>query len=149
MAPGAGLSARFRHKKARLHGDKVAEGRRFHYDCRDIASRNGQGAKTRMIDHREAERAPRRRARGLLAAALAVPLLASACASNGDIDLAAYVDSVEPADTLYNQGLANLEAGRMTEASRKFDAVDRQHPYSEHARKAMVMGAFTNYRQGK
>ena len=34
------------------------------------------------------------------------------------------------------------------EASRKFDAVDRQHPYSEYARKSMVMGAFADYRQG-
>lgn len=75
--------------------------------------------------------------------------MVSACASDRDVDLAAYVESVEPADTLYNQGLANLEAGRMTEAARKFEAVDRQHPYSEHARKAMVMNAFANYRQGK
>jgi len=49
---------------------------------------------------------------------------------------------------LYNEGLANLNAGRLQEASRKFDAVDRQHPYSEFARKSMVMGAFANYRQG-
>ncbi|MGO4842962.1 outer membrane protein assembly factor BamD, partial [Rhizobiaceae sp. 2RAB30] len=49
---------------------------------------------------------------------------------------------------LYNQGLANLEAGRLKEATKKFDAVDRQHPYSEFARKSMVMGAFAEYRQG-
>jgi outer membrane protein assembly factor BamD len=69
--------------------------------------------------------------------------------SDDDINLATYVDQTEPADVLYNQGLANLNAGRLTEASRKFDAVDRQHPYSEWARKSMVMGAFANYRQGK
>ena len=87
---------------------------------------------------------------GCVALAVAAPLLVGACASSDrGVDLAAYVESVEPADVLYNQGLANLESGRMTEASRKFEAVDRQHPYSEHARKAMVMGAFTNYRQGK
>ena len=65
-----------------------------------------------------------------------------------DIDLSTYVDQTEPADVLYNQGLANLNAGRLQEASRKFDAVDRQHPYSELARKSMVMGAFADYRQG-
>ena len=86
---------------------------------------------------------------GLIALTLSVPLLLSACASDNKMDLATYVESVEPPDTLYNQGLANLEAGRMTEAARKFDAVDRSHPYSEQARKAMVMGAFTNYRMGK
>jgi outer membrane protein assembly factor BamD len=36
----------------------------------------------------------------------------------------------------------------MNEAIRKFESVDRQHPYSEFARKSMVMGAFANYRQG-
>ncbi len=78
-----------------------------------------------------------------------VPFIAAGCMSKEpDIDLATYVEQTEPADALYNQGLANLNAGRLTEASRKFDAVDRQHPYSEFARKAMVMGAFTNYRQG-
>lgn len=86
---------------------------------------------------------------GLIALTLSVPLLLSACASDKKMDLATYVESVEPPDALYNQGLANLEAGRMTEAARKFDAVDRSHPYSEQARKAMVMGAFTNYRMGK
>jgi outer membrane protein assembly factor BamD len=69
--------------------------------------------------------------------------------SEPDVDLSTYVDQTEPANVLYNQALANLDAGRLTEASRKFDAIDRQHPYSEYARKSMVMGAFANYRQGK
>ena len=80
---------------------------------------------------------------------IAAPLLLSACmSSEKDLDLSTYVDQTEPADVLYNQGLANLNAGRLKEASRKFEAVDKQHPYSEFARKSMVMGAFANYRQG-
>jgi outer membrane protein assembly factor BamD len=66
-----------------------------------------------------------------------------------DVDLATYVEQTEPADVLYNQGLANLNSGRLTEASRKFEAIDRQHPYSEYARRSMVMNAFAQYRQGK
>ena len=78
-----------------------------------------------------------------------VPFIVAGCMSKEpDVDLSTYVEQTESADALYNQGLANLNAGRLTEASRKFDAVDRQHPYSEFARKSMVMGAFTNYRQG-
>jgi len=73
----------------------------------------------------------------------------SGCQSDPDIDITNYAQSVEPADVLYNQGLANLQAGQLTEAGRKFDAVDKQHPYSEFARKSMVMSAFTNYRQGQ
>ena len=76
------------------------------------------------------------------------PLLVSGLhAGENDIDLATYVEQTDPADVLYNQGLANLNAGRLKEASKKFDAVDRQHPYSEYARKSMVMGAFADYRQ--
>ncbi len=83
-----------------------------------------------------------------IAIAVAAPALISACASDNDIDLATYVEQTDPPDLLYNQGLANLNAGRLKEASAKFSAIDRQHPYSEYARKAMVMGAFTNYRRG-
>lgn len=91
----------------------------------------------------------RARKMALLAPILALPVGLSACASTDDtMNLASYVESVEPADTLYNQGLANLEAGRLNEAAAKFEAVDRQHPYSEYARRSMVMGAFTQYRQG-
>lgn len=68
--------------------------------------------------------------------------------SEKDLDLSTYVDQTEPADVLYNQGLANLNSGRLKEASKKLDSMDRQHPYSEYARKSMVMGAFANYRQG-
>ena len=58
---------------------------------------------------------------------------AAACRLFGekDIDLATYVEQTEPADVLYNQGLANLKPARLKEAGKKFEAVDRQHPYSE------------------
>ena len=79
---------------------------------------------------------------------VALPLLLAGCNAEKDIDLSTYVEQTEPADVLYNQGLANLNAGRLNEASRKFKAIDRQHPYSEFARKALVMQAFSDYRQG-
>ncbi|WP_246734898.1 outer membrane protein assembly factor BamD [Chelativorans sp. ZYF759] len=81
---------------------------------------------------------------------VAVALAISGCQSNGDnLDLAMLVENVEPADALYNQGLANLNAGRLSEAAAKFEAVDRQHPYTEYARRSLVMGAFTQYRQAQ
>jgi outer membrane protein assembly factor BamD len=76
------------------------------------------------------------------------PLVLAACGEK-DIDLSTYVEDVEPADVLYNQALANLNQGKVSEATKKFEAVDRQHPYSEFARKSMIMSTFTNYRQGK
>ena len=54
----------------------------------------------------------------------------------------AYVDDTEPADKLYNQALANMDAGNLKEAQKKFAKVDRQHPYSVHGRKAQVMQTF-------
>ncbi|HEV2896559.1 MAG TPA: outer membrane protein assembly factor BamD [Pseudaminobacter sp.] len=102
-----------------------------------------------MIFQRAVQAKKPLRATLLALSVLAAPAVLSGCmSSDDDIDLATYVEQTEPADVLYNQGLANLSAGRLKEASRKFDAVDRQHPYSEYARKSMVMGAFANYRQG-
>ena len=81
--------------------------------------------------------------------AVAALLVFSGCASKDDADIEAYVNTVEPADQLFNQGLANLNSGRAKEAARKFESVDRQHPYSEYARRSIVLGAFANYRQGR
>ena len=64
-----------------------------------------------------------------------------------DIDQAC--EETDPPEVLYNQGLANLNAGKTTEAARKFEAIDQQHPFSEYARKALVMKAFVNYRNGQ
>jgi len=102
-----------------------------------------------MVFQRAAQSKQPARAAFLALSVISAPLLLSACmSSDKDLDLSTYVEQTDPADVLYNQGLANMNAGRLKEASRKFDAVDRQHPYSEYARKSMVMGAFANYRQG-
>jgi len=85
-----------------------------------------------------------------MASLLAVVGLTTACTNRDkNINLEAYVETIEAPDVLYNQALANLNNGRLNEAAKKFAAIDNQHPYSEWARKALVMGAFTNYRQGK
>jgi len=84
----------------------------------------------------------------LLGSMVGVAASASGCLGGKNLDLEAYVDTIEPPDVLYNQALANLEAGRLNEAAKKFEAIDRQHPYTEWARKSLVMGAFTHYRRG-
>ena len=82
------------------------------------------------------------------AAGLAAMLAVSGCASNDDIDLSKYVGETDAADVLYNQGLANMSAGKLGEAGKKFDAVEKNYPYTEYARKAKLMGTFARYRQG-
>jgi outer membrane protein assembly factor BamD len=52
----------------------------------------------------------------------------------------------EPADKLYNQGVFLLnEENNYREAAKKFEEVDRQHPYSEWARKSLIMSAYAYY----
>jgi outer membrane protein assembly factor BamD len=55
----------------------------------------------------------------------------------------------EPADKLYNEGLYLLNEKRdIKAASKKFDEVERQHPYSDWARKSLIMSAYTYYEAG-
>ncbi len=48
----------------------------------------------------------------------------------------------DPPDVLYKQALANMNKGNMTEASRKFEAIDKQYPFTEWGQKALVMQTF-------
>lgn len=82
----------------------------------------------------------------MLAMISALCLALAGCQSDPDIDINTLVDSVEPADVLYNQALANMDAGNLREASNKFSKIDQQHPFSEFARKSLVLNAFTQYR---
>src|SRR5215212_10157387 len=52
----------------------------------------------------------------------------------------------EPADKIYNEGLYLLNSKRdIKGAAKRFEEVDRQHPYSEWARKALIMSAYAHY----
>ena len=77
---------------------------------------------------------------------LAVGLIAGflgACSMFGDKDIAVLDD---PADRLYNEGVYLLnEKNDYRGAAKKFEEVDRQHPYSEWARKALIMAAYAYY----
>jgi outer membrane protein assembly factor BamD len=81
------------------------------------------------------------RPRALLAAVL-VAMAAGGC-SLFDKDK---VLPDEPADKLYNEGLYLLNVKNEPKAAaKKFDEVDRQQPYSEWARKSLVMSAYAYY----
>ncbi|MGA7490720.1 MAG: outer membrane protein assembly factor BamD, partial [Xanthobacteraceae bacterium] len=55
----------------------------------------------------------------------------------------------EPADKLYNEGLYLLNDKKDPKtAAKKFEEVDRQHPYSDWARKSLIMAAFAYYQAG-
>lgn len=53
-----------------------------------------------------------------------------------------------PAEQSYNAGIAYLQQGDYGNATKKFEEVDQQHPYSEWARKSLIMTTYTNYTRG-
>jgi len=56
----------------------------------------------------------------------------------------------DAADKLYNEGLFLLNNKQQYEdAAKKFDEVDRQNPYSDWARKALLMSAYAYYQAQK
>ncbi len=57
----------------------------------------------------------------------------------------AYVE--RPVEQLYNQAAAEMDSRDYDTAILLFNEVERQHPYSEWARKAMVMTAYSHYRR--
>jgi outer membrane protein assembly factor BamD len=79
-------------------------------------------------------------ARWLALALLVVPLALAGCAKDED-----YVPD-SPADLLYNEGLYLLNNKQdYKAAAKKFDEVDRENPYSDWARKALLMSAYAYY----
>jgi outer membrane protein assembly factor BamD len=55
----------------------------------------------------------------------------------------------EPPEKLYNEGLFLMNnKGDPKGASKKFEEVDRQHPYSDWARKSLLMSAYAFYSAG-
>src|SRR6202140_875094 len=55
----------------------------------------------------------------------------------------------EPAAKLYNEGLNLMNQKHDPKAaSKKFEEVDRQHPYSDWARKSLLMSAYAFYNAG-
>jgi outer membrane protein assembly factor BamD len=88
-----------------------------------------------------------------IARALAIGLLAANLGACSSFDFFAKKDNTspdEPADRLYNEGLYLLNAKKdPKEAVKKFEEVDRQHPYSEWARKSLIMTSYAYYQAGE
>ncbi len=84
--------------------------------------------------------------RGALMLAPAAALLLAGCLAAGEKTEAEL--QAEPADLTYNKGLALLNAGDTSEASKRFQEIDKAHPYSEYARRSSMMTAFISFRKG-
>jgi outer membrane protein assembly factor BamD len=80
------------------------------------------------------------------AACLAVTLVAASLAGCSLLNKEEDYVPETPADKLYNEGLFLLNDKQDYKgAAKKFDEVDRENPYSDWARKALLMSAFSYY----
>jgi outer membrane protein assembly factor BamD len=83
-------------------------------------------------------------------AALAIGIAASAliggCASTGDVARSLNPD---PPAKMYADADSFMSRGKFDEAAKKFEDLDRDHPYAPEARRAIVMSAFAYYKAGK
>ncbi|ADZ69783.1 outer membrane protein assembly factor BamD [Polymorphum gilvum] len=93
----------------------------------------------------KAARRPAKVAVLLRSLVLVSALALGACASDKD-DLA--LDDT-PAEVLFNEGLALRNAGRLSDAGKKFSELDKLYPYSEYARKSLINLAFINFSLGR
>jgi outer membrane protein assembly factor BamD len=87
-------------------------------------------------------RAPLAQLLGL--ALLVVPL--GACSGLNLFEKQEQLGPDQPADKLYNEGVFLLNRrSDFKDAAKKFEEVERQHPYSEWARKSLIMTAYAKY----
>ncbi len=68
------------------------------------------------------------------------------CASSNDLQKALNPD---PPGVMYAQADKLLGRGKYEAAAQKFENLDRDHPYSPEARRAIVMSAYAYYKAGK
>ena len=78
----------------------------------------------------------------MIAVAALAALSVSACAKKNKAKIS-YEE--RPVELLYSTGAQRMDGRHWTEAAQYFDEVERQHPYSEWARRSILMQAFAHY----
>ena len=82
----------------------------------------------------------------IVGALMCIAVGLAGCASS---DAAKKALNPDPPGKMYADADAMLSAGRYEDAAKKFEDLDRDHPYAPEARRAMVMAAFAYYRAKK
>jgi outer membrane protein assembly factor BamD len=78
---------------------------------------------------------------------VAVALVAAGCSSTSDAAKKAL--NPDPPAKMYADAEKYLNSGAYSQAAKKYEDLDRDHPYSPEARRAMVMAAYAYYKAGK
>lgn len=110
---------------------------------------------SRIYCHRMRGLGLRSASRLVLATVLTLPI--TGCMSFDSLDPSSwFAEKYEPKvipdvppDRLYDNGLYDLQTRNYDDAAKKFDALQKQDPYSQWQRKAMLMTAFSQYKDGK
>lgn len=76
---------------------------------------------------------------------IAVAAVLAACSSNDAIRAL----NPDPPSKMFADADALMSKGNFESAAKKFEDVDREHPYSPEARRAIVMAAYSYYKAGK
>ena len=86
------------------------------------------------------------RSSSVLALSAVLILTVSACAGRSNRPRLAYEE--RPVELLYNTGYERLQRNRWADAVDYFQEVERQHPYSEWSRRAILMQVYAYYQNG-
>jgi outer membrane protein assembly factor BamD len=79
--------------------------------------------------------------------ALLIGLSLAGCSSSNSEALKAL--NPDPPGKMYAEADAMLANGRNESAAKKFEEIDRHHPYAQEARRSMVLAAYAYYKSGK
>jgi outer membrane protein assembly factor BamD len=69
--------------------------------------------------------------------------------ASNDLNKDAQQYNERPVEQIYADAWNQINRGNWEEAAKQFNEVDRQHPYSVWARRAMLMSAFSSYQANK
>jgi outer membrane protein assembly factor BamD len=94
-------------------------------------------------------RAPERRSApfSILGLLLSVSLLTGCGSLWGDKDVVE--DPNEPPNVIYKKAETLADRGNFKDAAKQYENVDINHPYSQEARRAILMAAYAYYKAGK
>lgn len=77
--------------------------------------------------------------------AMGAALALAGCASSADTSIL----NADPPEKMYADADSLMSRGKFEDAARKFEDLDRSHPYSPEARRAIVLAAYAYYKAGK
>ncbi|MET3601594.1 outer membrane protein assembly factor BamD [Martelella mangrovi] len=84
-----------------------------------------------------------------VAIVLGAGVLLAGCSRDKDVDITTLQYEADPPQQLYDEALANINAGKVSEALRKLKSIQDQNPLSDYARQALIMQTYLQYRSRK